>query len=464
MSIRFDYTCMMADVVGERCGIDPSELAALEERAAAIHRDLMARRDGGELPFYDLPFQQQVAGEVRCLADELAERFEHLVVLGIGGSALGTQALFRALAPLYHNQLPRGQRRGRPTLHVLDNVDPCGFGEALDLLAPEKTLFCVISKSGSTVETGGQFLLARRWLAEAVGERWKEHVVVITDPEKGGLRAMADAQGIRSLAIPPGVGGRFSVLTPVGLFPLAVAGVDIGALLAGAAQMAERVTRPVLLENPAYLNAALQYLAYGKGMRISVMMPYSDRLRDVADWFRQLWAESLGKKTALDGREVHVGPTPVKALGTTDQHSQVQLYIEGPFDKVITFLVVEDFGRDLSFEGCAEAPHLDFLHGRSMAELIRAEQQATAVALTRAGRPNCTFILDRITPENLGGLLYLFEVQTLFAGGLFAIDPLDQPGVEAGKEYTYGLMGRPGFAERKAQVESWLAAVTRRQL
>ncbi|TYP00096.1 glucose-6-phosphate isomerase [Geothermobacter ehrlichii] len=464
MTIRFDYTCMMADVVGERCGIDPSELAALEERAAAIHRDLMARKEGGELPFYDLPFQDQVAGEVRRLADEVAERFDHLVVLGIGGSALGTQALFRALAPLYHNHLSREQRRGRPTLHVLDNVDPCGFGEALDLLAPDKTLFCVISKSGSTVETSGQFLVARQWLARAVGERWKEHVVVITDPEKGGLRAMANEQGIRSLSIPPGVGGRFSVLTPVGLFPLAVAGVDIEALLAGAAQMSARVTRPGLMDNPAYLNAALQYLAYQKGMRISVMMPYSDRLRDVADWFRQIWAESLGKKTALDGREVHVGPTPVKALGTTDQHSQVQLYIEGPFDKVITFLVVEDYGRDLRFERCVEAPHLDFLHGKSMAELIRAEQQATAVALVRAGRPNCSFILDRISAENLGGLLYLFEVQTLFAGGLFAIDPLDQPGVEAGKEYTYGLMERPGFAERKEEVEAWLSGVNRRQL
>ncbi|PNU20973.1 glucose-6-phosphate isomerase [Geothermobacter hydrogeniphilus] len=464
MSIRLDYTNMLADAIGEPCGISQDELDALRKPAQAIHQDLTQRREQGLLPFYDLPFDRAVLESVKQLGDQLAGRCSHFVVLGIGGSALGTLALFRALRPLYHNLLPAAERGGRPRLLILDNVDPAGFGEALDLLTPDETIFCVISKSGSTVETSCQLMIARHWLETALGDRWRDHLVVITDPESGSLRELAEREQLTSCAIPSGVGGRFSVLTPVGLLPLAVAGVDIDALLAGAAEMEERVTRPDLLENPAYLNAALQVLSYRKGQHISVLMPYSDRLRDIADWYRQLWAESLGKRTALDGSRVHVGPTPVKALGTTDQHSQVQLYMEGPFDKVVTFLAVEDYGRDLVFPAFPGAGHLDYLSGRSMTELIQAEQQATAAALTSNGRPNCTLTLDRVSPQNVGGLVYLFEVQTLFAGGLFGVDPLDQPGVEEGKKYTYGLMDRPGFEEMKQRFESIVGGVTRRQL
>ncbi|GAB4166710.1 MAG: glucose-6-phosphate isomerase [Geothermobacteraceae bacterium] len=463
MGVIFDYTFMMADLVGSRCGIAEGELEALGPRAAKIHKDLVTRRAAGELPFYDLPFDRQMLELARDLGADLGSRFSHVVVLGIGGSALGTLALFRALAHPFHNSLPAEKRGNAPTLHVLDNVDPHTMATVLEQLEAAATVFLVISKSGSTVETSAQFLVACRWLTEQ-GVRWQDHVVAITDPEKGGLRELVRSQGLTSLPIPPGVGGRFSVFTPVGLLPLAAVGLDVERLLAGAAAMEPRVTREEFLGNPAYLNAALQFLAYRKGMPISVMMPYCDRLRDVADWYRQLWAESLGKRRDLDGREVFVGPTPVKALGTTDQHSQVQLYVEGPFDKVVTFLEVEDYDRNLAFEACPEAPYLDFLAGHDMVELIRAEQRATSVALLKAGRPSCSFILDRVSPENLGGLLYLLEVQTLFAGGLFGIDPLDQPGVEAGKEFTYGLMGRSGFEHRGAEVRELLEGVNRRQL
>ncbi|RME37932.1 MAG: glucose-6-phosphate isomerase, partial [Deltaproteobacteria bacterium] len=428
-----------------------------------IHQQLMARRSGGELPFYDLPFDREALEAARQLGAELGRRFAHVVVLGIGGSALGPQALFRALAHPFHNQLPREQRGGRPTLHVLDNVDPHTISHLLDWLEPGETVFLVISKSGSTVETSAQFLVACHWLRSA-GLRWQDHVIAVTDPDKGGLRELVRSEKLQALPIPPGVGGRFSVFTAVGLLPLSAVGIEVDRLLAGAADMEGRVTREELLENPAYLSGALQYLAYRKGMPISVMMPYSDRLRDVADWYRQLWAESLGKRRDRNGREVFVGPTPVKALGTTDQHSQVQLYVEGPFDKVVTFIEIENYERNLAFLPCPEAPHLDFLAGHDMAELIQAEQRATQVALARAGRPNCSFILDRISPESLGGLLYLLEVQTLFAGGLFQVNPLDQPGVEAGKNYTYGLMGRDGFASYGQEIRQMLEGVTRRQL
>jgi len=455
VGIRLDYTNMMADAVGEEYGITDEELASLRPRAEEIHRRLDRQRKEGKLPFYDLPFDRQAAAGIMTAGEELAERFDNLVVLGIGGSALGTSALFRALCPLHHNLRRPAERGGRPRLFVLDNVDPAGFGETLDLLDPQRTVFLVISKSGSTVETSCQFMIARQWVQSRVAESWRQHFILITDPRSGNLRPLAEKEGFRSFAIPPGVGGRFSVFTPVGLLPLAAVGIDIEALLAGAGEISEKLYRRDIMANPAYLNASLQYLADRKGLHISVMMPYSDRLRDVSDWYRQLWAESLGKKFSLDGETVHAGPTPVKALGTTDQHSQVQLYMEGPFDKVVTFVVPEDYGSDLTVPPFPQVPALSYLEGRTMGELIRSEQQATAVALTKNGRPNCTISLPAVTAEAVGALIYLFEVQTLFAGGLWNVDPLDQPGVEEGKEFTYALMGREGFEEKRHEFERW---------
>jgi len=464
MDIRLDYTNMMASAVGEEHGISEEELEALRPRAEEIHRHLMKRREGGFLPFYELPSNKKQVEEILPLAEELGERFENVVVLGIGGSALGTLTLFRALRPLYHNLMSREERGNRPRLFILDNVDPAGFGEALALLDPGRSVFCVISKSGSTVETSCQFMIARQWMREAVGDSWRDHFILITDPLSGNLRKLAENEGFRSLDIPGRVGGRFSVFTPVGLLPLAAVGVDIKGVLAGAAKMAEHVCREDLLQNPAYLNAALQYLAYKKGLKISVMMPYSDRLRDIADWYRQLWAESLGKKFSLSGETVHVGPTPVKALGTTDQHSQVQLYMEGPFDKVVTFMAPNDYGADMTIPSFPSSPALSYLEGRSLGELIHAERQATAVALTKNGRPNCTITLPAVTPETVGALIYMFEVQTLFAGGLWGIDPLDQPGVEEGKEFTYALMGRPGFDKKKVEFDRSIHGTKKRSL
>ncbi len=278
------------------------------------------------------------------------------------------------------------------------------------------------------------------------------------------MRELADSEGYRSCTIPAGVGGRFSVFTPVGLLPLACVGVDIEALLSGAAGVAEYVCHDDLESNPAYLNAVLQYLAYQKGLSISILMPYSDRLRDLADWFRQLWAESLGKKYSLDGSVIHVGPTPVKALGTTDQHSQVQLYVEGPFDKVVTFLAVESYEQDLVLPNYDASPQMSYLAGHSLAELIQAEQKATAAALVKNKRANCTISIPAVTAETLGALIYLFEVQTLFAGYLFDVDPLDQPGVEEGKHFTYALMGRQGYSEKAAEYEKITAQSTPRNI
>jgi glucose-6-phosphate isomerase len=276
---------------------------------------------------------------------------------------------------------------------------------------------------------------------------YRRHVLFTTDPEKGVLRRLADAEGIPTLPVPAGVGGRFSVLSAVGLLPAALAGIDIEALLAGAAAMDERCGTDDLLANPAALFAALQYLAHTeRGAGVHVMMPYTDRLYSTADWFRQLWAESLGKRLDLEGREVAVGPTPVKALGATDQHSQVQLYIEGPFDKTVTFLTARETAMDLAIpQVYQDIDELGYLGGRTLGELLDAERQATSAALAGSGRMNMTIELPRIDAHAMGELLMMLQVATVYAGALYNVDPLDQPGVELGKVLTYGLMGRPGF-------------------
>lgn len=451
--ISIDFTNMMQESVGPEFGVSAEELNSFAVKTRAIHQQIEARRKKGELPFFDLPHNRESLDEILTLARWIQENFDNLVVLGIGGSALGTTAIFNALC-YGHNLLDPAQRENLPRLFVLDNVDPDGFLTHLNVCRPERTCFLVISKSGTTVETTSQFLVARKWVEDAVGDRFRDHFVLITDPNSGALRKLADKEDYRSCSIPPGVGGRFSVFTPVGLLPLAVVGIDIEALLSGAANFSRFVCHDNLEGNPAYLNAVLQYLAYQKGLQTSVLMPYSDRLKDFADWFKQLWAESLGKKYAVDGRILHVGPTPVSALGTTDQHSQVQLYMEGPFDKVVSFLVVDKFESDVSFPDYPASPEMAYLKNHTMAELIQIEQQATAAALTRNKRSNCALHISEVKEATLGALIFLFEVQTLFAGYLFEVDPLDQPGVEEGKHFTYALMGRCGYEEKAGEYES----------
>lgn len=444
-----DYNNMLSPRLDGR-GVDPARLEATVGRFREVHADVETRRARGELPFLDLPYEQEVTGQILRFAEGPGQVFQTAVVLGIGGSALGTIALQQALFRPYWNELDLEGRDGFPRLYVLDNVDPTTIGPFLDRIDLRTALFNVISKSGSTAETMSQFLIVRERLKRVFGDddqAIRSHLLFTTDPESGVLRRLAADEGIAALPIPPGVGGRFSVLSPVGLLPAALAGIDVEALLAGARDMAERCRTAELADNPAALFAALQYLADTEaGARIHVMMPYTDRLYGVADWFRQLWAESLGKRRALGGEEAFVGPTPVKALGATDQHSQVQLYMEGPFDKTVTFLMLREFPEDVAIpEAYADVPALAYLGGHTLAELIRAEGQATASALARQGRANMTIELPDLSAHAVGQLLMMLEIATVYAGGLYGIDPLDQPGVELGKDLTYGLMGRAGF-------------------
>ncbi|MBN1823777.1 MAG: glucose-6-phosphate isomerase [Endomicrobiales bacterium] len=450
--IRLNYANCMKDLVGEN-GIAAEELKVLESKVAEARKSIMEQKVAGKLGFMELPYNRGLAKKIADTARTMSKKFENFVVIGIGGSALGNIALQQALRHPQWNLLPRKGRKGGLRLFVPDNVDPDVLAGLMDVIDARKTVFNVISKSGTTAECIANYFVLRNLLEKKVGKKAKDHIIITTDASKGYLRELAAKEGIVNFEVPGNVGGRFSVMSPVGLVSAAFTGIDIKELLAGAADMNERCATDRLSENPAALYAVLQFLFYWQKRPISVMMPYSNALYGVADWYRQLWAESLGKKADRGGNSVFLGPTPVKALGATDQHSQVQLYIEGPQDKVITFLSVEKFNNAVKIPKFGD----HYLGGRSLNELLKAEEEATRLALTSEGRPNLTVTLPKISPYTVGQLLYMLELATAYAGEFFNLNAFDQPGVELGKQLTYALMGRAGFEDRKKEVEAQLA-------
>jgi glucose-6-phosphate isomerase len=450
-----DVRNALAEVIGER-GIPRAVLEGLAGDARAAQAELDGRREQGEIGFADLPFDRGPAEAAAAFARDLDPALADVLVLGIGGSSLGPRALYRALCHPQHPLLPP-ERRGGRRLFFLENADPSTIRATLDVVDPARALALVVTKSGGTAETLAQWLVVWEAVANAVGEdRARERFVFVTDPQRGVLRRAARARDVRTFEVPPNVGGRFSVLTPVGLLPAALAGIDVLRLLDGAASAARAGRRTELFANPAHLFAAVHVAALRAGRPLHVLMPYCDRLRDLADWFRQLWAESLGKRVDRRGSVVEVGPTPIAALGAVDQHSQVQLYVEGPHDKLVTFVAVRDPGGDVPIpRRFAEEEETGYLGGATIGGLLDAERRATAAALARAGRPNLTIELSAVTPATVGALLQVLEQATAVAGTMLGIDPFDQPGVEEGKKLAFGLLGRAGFEERRRTLEEW---------
>jgi len=446
--IRFDFSGTTKEVIGVN-GIARDDIDALGPLTRRAHESLMKARTEGNALFYDLVEIPRVLEEVEAMASELSSSFTDVVHLGIGGSSLGPKAIFSALKGPFYNHI------SSPRVFFLDNIDPEYMASLFDMLSLKDTLFVVVSKSGATAETASQFMTALGFMRDMLGETYKNHLVFITDPNKGILRRLAGELNIRSLAIPPEVGGRFSVLTPVGLFPAALCGLDINALMSGAKKMRDRVTKGNVFENPAYLFSCVHFLGSKKGANISVLMPYSNALYDIADWYRQLWAESLGKRYSIDSKEIFTGQTPVKALGATDQHSQVQLYREGPFDKIINIMTVDRYRSDITIpDVLGDIDEFSYLASRRISELIKAEARATMASLIDAGRMTTHISLDTIDEETLGALFMFFEAATAFMGYLLKINPFDQPGVELGKHFTFSLMGRQGFSRLREGIDS----------
>lgn len=454
--INLYYKNATADAVGNQHGVTENELKEIAPRISELTKQMAADRKAGKLKFRDLPYDEQMLSDIESQVEHFRDRCDVLLVLGIGGSALGNIALQSALNPCTYNLMSDRTRTG-PQIFVLDNVDPDQIKSVIDLIGPKlkRTIVNVISKSGETAETASQFIFFRDALQAKLGKKYKENILATTDPKEGTLREICNAEGYRTLEVPDGVGGRFSVLSAVGLFSAAMCGIDIQAIMAGAADMDKRLKSDDVMKNPAAMLGAIHYILNKKGKVMSVMMPYSTSLYYCADWFRQLWAESLGKKTDITGKkEIYAGQTPIKALGTTDQHSQVQLYREGPNDKIITFLQIEHFNHKLAIPSSMKSNQtLAYLADANFQTLINSEKLGTEYALLESQRPTMTVTFPSITPETVGQFIYLYETAVSYMGGLLGINTYDQPAVQLGKDATYALMGKKGFDELAKKIQ-----------
>lgn len=442
MPLHYDFLNMMRNRVGSE-GAAPEELQALADRLEEARQALASRRADASVGFFDVPKSRPSRREMRGVLERFDSAVDTLVVIGIGGSNLGAQAVIKALEGL------KNGHRGRK-LRILwagDNTDPQAVADLLEKIDWKKTALNVISKSGDTIEPMSVFVLLRDRMRRALGaDKTAMRIIATTDAKKGTLRQIADEDGYVTLPVPDNVGGRFSVFTEVGMFPALAAGVDIDGLWRGAEREDAAFWKTPVMRNVPLLYAGLQFLGCRKGKTISVMMSYAERLALVGTWYRQLWAESLGKKTDRRKKTVHVGPTPVAAIGPADQHSQIQLYNEGPYDKLITFVEVDAFFEDFRLPD--PFPHLEgvsYFAGFSFKDIVHHERQAAAEVLAENRRPNGTLHLSDLSAESVGGLLQALMTSAAVMGELLDINAFDQPGVEAGKQAMYRLMGRKGY-------------------
>ncbi len=407
-------------------------LNALVREHPDPHGDLLAQRANWPIGWLDLPAGGAWAEESSTQAKRLASEFDSLIVCGIGGSALGTQAVYRAL------DLPGWRLR---KVYVLDNIDPTAVSLMLEEVDLQRCAINVISKSGETLETmAGFFYLLEQCARVGLTEHQiAERIVATTDEHKGLLRPYADECGWATLPVPADVGGRFSVFSAVGLLPLAFAGVDTGRLLEGAKQMQERCINAPVAENEAWRLALVHFLQHTRNSKnIAVQYIYGDSLQLLGDWWRQLWAESLAKSQQVDGSVSAVGQTPVVARGATDQHSQNQLYFDGPDDKLYALLTARTWAADESIHlpSTARLDELAYLNGHTFGEILEASRKGVRDALRAVGRPVYEINLRSVSEIEIGAYMQLWMLATAYAGQLYNVNPFDQPGVEKNKKIT----------------------------
>ncbi len=461
--LKLNYKNTDLSIIGEENGLNLNEeFENYREKISDIIKSLNQRKDkyGQWLQWMNLGYNEETVWYVKEFASLVEGRFDNILVLGIGGSALGGIAVTEALLKPYWNLLTPEQRGNLPRIFFLDNIDPDTISGLLEILDLKKTLVNVITKSGSTAETMSQFMILKDLMYKELGDDYRKNIVATTDKKMGVLRQLADQEGFKTFFVPDDVGGRFSVFSAVGLLPFALVGLDIDQLMNGIKDMDLALKNTDIYQNIAAQGALIQYLMdVKKGKNLSVMMPYSSRLKYVSDWYVQLWAESLGKEFNNNGEKVNIGPTPIKALGATDQHSQIQLYNEGPNNKIITFIRVENFDTTLEIPKIFEYTGIGYLGGKTINDLINAEADSTRVALADYSRPTMTITIPKIDEYNVAQLLYMLEVQTAIAGELYNINTFNQPGVEQAKNYTYALMGRAGYEDSAHSLQEKMATV-----
>ena len=458
--IDLNYRNIKTEIIGEEHGLDvEKEFSEYKETIRKIISELNSNKDkpGQKLQWMNLGYNEETIWYVKEFAAMVEDRFENVLILGMGGSALGGKAVCEALLPPYWNFLTKEQRKNYPRIFFLDNIDPDQMNAILNILDLKKTLVNVITKSGSTAEVMAQYMVVKDRMQQELGDDYRKNIIATTDKNIGILKQLSNQEGYKIFYIPDDVGGRFSVFSAVGLLPFALVGLDIEEITQGVKDMDLALKNTDINFNIAAQNALIHYLMdIKKGKKISVMMPYSNRLRYVADWYCQLWAESLGKERDKENNLVNVGQTPIKALGVTDQHSQSQLYNEGPNDKIINILRVKEFDTTLEIPNIFEYTGISYLGGKTMNQLFNAEADATMASLIDYKRPNVTINIPKVSPYYLGQLLYMFEVQTAITGALYNINAFNQPSVEQTKNYTYALMGRVGYEDSANEVQEKL--------
>ncbi len=419
---------------------------ALRARAGEMAGLLSAEVAAGRLPFLATPFMEALREDLAELESGFLGRFEHMLLLGIGGSALGARALQKAFAP--GQDLPG--HKG-PWLWILDNVDPTALAAHLDRLPAQKTLVYVVSKSGDTIETIGQYFLVKDWLKRRLPEAWKDHLLLNTDENKGYLREEATAFGIRTLPVPDNLGGRYSALSAVGLVPAAFLGLDWRALAEGFCSVAWPLADPRLDAQKLAAHPAFELAVWGKALMDAgycelITFFYIPQWACFADWFAQLWAESLGK-----GGQ---GSQPIPAVGVTDQHSVNQMFLDGPRNKACLFVERALGPRGEAFP--EDLPAIfDYLRGKSFGELLPAEALGTRMALCQSRVPLVALRLGKDDAHAAGKMMALLGAATLLTGWLMGINPVDQPAVELGKRLAKARLGATGLEQEKAALAAF---------
>ena len=433
MSYKQTFDHCLAERIGSS-GLASDKFEALLESADVCLNNLSDKSRDEVEALFELAKNCADLDEMEAVAESYCEEFKHVIVLGIGGSSLGGQTL-AALAPISGDHAIN-QTDTRPFLHFIENIDPDSFERLFQKIEPEKTGFLVVSKSGYTLETITQFIYCLDVFRYRVGQKnFKNHFTSVTDPGNRPLREISEYHDIKVLDHHPNIGGRYSALSATGMVPALIAGLDGEALRDGAANLINLVTNAdnIIDVAPAVGAVIAVGLAKYNGINASVLMPYLDRLERFSKWYRQLWAESLGKK----GK----GITPINALGTIDQHSQLQLYLEGPKDKFFTLIFsdMRDKGGYLP-KDLVTVPDLAYLANQRMGDLMAAEQQATFESLATRGCPTRVLEIENLDEYTMGALMMHFMLETIFAADLMGVNPFNQPAVEEGKILARNLM------------------------
>ena len=445
--IRFDYSTALP-FFGEH------EITYLQDAVKVAHHSLHEGTGAGNdfLGWINLPtaYDREEFARIQKVAEKIQNDTDILLVIGIGGSYLGARAAIEMLQHSFYNAIAKEQRKLPQIVFVGNNISSTYMHDLMDLLQDKEFSINVISKSGTTTEPAIAFRLFRKLLENKYGkEEARKRIYATTDKERGALKSVADEQGYETFVIPDDVGGRFSVLTAVGLLPIAVAGIDIEAIMQGAQAAQEDFSKSELFENPAYQYAAVRNVLYNKGKTIEMLINYEPGLQYFSEWWKQLFGESEGK----DQKGIY----PSSANFSTDLHSLGQYVQEGRRDLFETIIKVKKARHEIVIEAEEnDSDGLNYLAGETIDFVNNKAFQGTLLAHTDGGVPNLVVEIPAMDAYTFGYLVYFFEKACAMSGYLLGVNPFDQPGVEAYKVNMFALLGKPGFEEKKAELEKRL--------